>query len=83
MKEPQELWAFWANLHGPLWKTPQLVQWDVTAYYHKNGNASIDKEGVEQRDGYIAFAHRDKSEVQRFIKGFMACRKLLGEFYVD
>lgn len=86
MKQPKELWAFWANRSGPWWATPQKVKRDdkLASYWHKNGNADIRSEGVtEDGDGYLAFAHRDKNEVQKFIDGFMACRRMMAGFYVD
>lgn len=77
------LWAFWANTNGPWWKSPQKVKRNISYYYHKNGNASIEREGLVISSGHLAFADKDKKEVQKFIDGFMACRKLMAGFYVD
>lgn len=83
MNKQKELWAFWANKHGPWWKTPQKVTFSFPYYFHKNGDAFIEKPGIIAEDHYIAFADKDKKEVQKFINGFMACRKLLSSFYRD
>lgn len=85
MKKPEKLWAFWANAYGPWYKKPHLVTMDTDTglYWHSNRNYSIKKEGLEHRGGYLAFAHRDRSEVEKFFNGFMACRRLFAQFYKD
>lgn len=89
-KPPKFLWAFWANMNGPWFIIPQKVTidrdmfeiYDDIIWYDKTGNHDIKKIGLFECDGYLAFAHENKKEVQKFINGFMACRKLLSKFYV-
>ncbi len=81
--KPEQLWAFWANSHGPWNKSPKIVYWDedLKEYYSKDGNSNIQKFGLNMLEGYISFADKDKKEVQKFINGFMACRELLSGFF--
>lgn len=79
------MWAFWANAYGPWFKTPQKVEvkdddFDF-GWWRKCGNCDAKKVGLDQREGYLCYAHPDKKEVEKFIRGFMACRDLAGRFF--
>ena len=82
-KKPDKLYAFWANTSGPWYDKPRLVKYNTTldSWWDTGGNADTSFEGLEAQDGYVAFAHRDKKEVQKFMDGFNACRKLLSPFF--
>jgi hypothetical protein len=85
MKKPETMWAFWANKYGPFHKTPQKVKmhYGIGEWVHKNEEYCAEKQGLDQRDGYICFSHPDKKEVEKFMQGFFACRELIGDFFKD
>lgn len=82
--DKKEAWAFWANMNGPWWKTPQRVthRQDIGGWWRRCGNADVEGMGLRERKdhGYLTFASRDKKEVQRFINGFLAARRLMARF---
>jgi hypothetical protein len=79
------LWAFWANVYGEWYSTPQEVTWDsfLKQYHHKDGNASIKKIGLDKEKDrcYFTFSSKDKKEVENFIKGYKACRESIGMLF--
>lgn len=85
--EKKEVWAFWANMNGPWWKTPQRVKHNaqIGGWWRSCGNAGVDGMGLSWREdhGYLTFASHDKAEVEKFIRGFMAARRLVARFAAD
>ena len=79
------MWAFWANVYGPFYEKPQKVKLNhsLGEWFHKNEEHCIEKQGLDQQVGYLTFAHPDQKEVEKFIKGFFACRELIGDFFKD
>lgn len=79
------MWAFWANLNGPQFKTPKKAIFDddscLQNWWTEDDQLSVNKTGLEKSHGHLIFADPDKKEVQKFIDGFMACRELAGGFF--
>lgn len=85
-KQPEAMWAFWADAtNGPWWVTPQPVVLGRDGRWMRScGKAGVTGRGFIQQDfGFVTFAHQDKREVQKFIDGFMACRRLAGRFFAN
>jgi hypothetical protein len=74
------LWAVWGNgygLRGPL----KVYKSDILddAWWAKNGNDEVTKQGIDFNDGCFSFASPDPDEVQAFIQGYSACAKIVRE----
>jgi hypothetical protein len=82
LKSKDEAWAFFANTYGPWWKTPKRVlkKSQLDGWWTSCGSADVKKMGLHETGGVVCFASRDKKEVQRFIDGFMAARRLVACF---
>ena len=91
-KKPKTVWAFWANMYGPWYKTPQkayledyTLRGEKQAWWHKNGDSDITKLGFYEREdgGYTTFSSIDKKQVEHFMLGYNACRKMYKDCFSD
>jgi hypothetical protein len=81
-KQPKTLYAFWANMCGPWYITPEAVTYreDLGSWWNKDYNSEVESIGLTEREGYVCYASADKEDVERFIEGFLSCRRLLRGF---
>ena len=78
-KDGDVAWAFWANNFGCSSKAPIKIIYNGSFWVHKSGDYIVNSLGFTD-DGWICFADKDKKEVAKFVRGFMACRYIIGQF---
>lgn len=83
MSKKAEAWAFWANTSGPWSKGPVAIYQTgfQGRWYDSSGDRSVEFIGLEESEGFVCFSSKSKAEVEKFIRGFMACRRIGGRFF--
>ena len=82
-RKQETLWAFAANMYGPFVLHPVAVEWNGHEWSNEEDFVCVKKKGLQIKEGYATYLSSDKKEVETFINGFTACRKLLGTFVND
>ena len=83
-KRPNKLWAFWANHYGPSDLRPVRVTWDAEseAWWARDCNRYVISEGCcgDDTGRYEVFSSESKADVELFILGFNAARRIMATF---
>ena len=81
-KRPAALWAFWANQNGPWHQRPYRVRWNeqLMSWWDSTGDGNVSVPGLAHNGTYLSFAAESKAEVELFMSGFNAARRIVAQF---